>query len=259
MLDNFWTKKVIDRNLPLATRQQAIQSWIWISRALTVRNHQLATQFSARVFEAFSDASISWNAAQAIGEIAAADPILTKRNHAVIKVLHSQKFVIAVLPRIIAGTQDTSRPPEQTAYLIALTSLVKAVPKATYVHEMPTLMPLFLRGLELPDAEIRANVIDTFLAAAEGDPSEQSLVSEHANTLVSAMLGNCAVEQMSSVRVRTSALRYLGVLPSIVRYDVLHPHKSIVIRELAKAVDDPRRSVRKEAVNTRTIWFNCSG
>lgn len=60
-------------------------------------------------------------------------------------------------------------------------------------------MPLFLRGLELPDAEIRANVIDTFLAAAEGDPSEQGLVSEHANTLVSAMLGNCAVEQMPSV------------------------------------------------------------
>lgn len=28
--------------------------------------------------------------------------------------------------------------PEQTAYLVALTSLVKAVPKATYVHEMPT-------------------------------------------------------------------------------------------------------------------------
>jgi DNA repair/transcription protein MET18/MMS19 len=60
-------------------------------------------------------------------------------------------------------------------------------------------MPLFLRGLELPDAEIRANVIDTLLAAAGGDPSEQSLVSEHANTLVSAMLANCAVKQMPSV------------------------------------------------------------
>lgn len=51
-----------------------------------MRNHQLAAQFSARVFEAFSDESISWNAAKAIGEIAAVDPILTKRNHAVIKV-----------------------------------------------------------------------------------------------------------------------------------------------------------------------------
>jgi DNA repair/transcription protein MET18/MMS19 len=129
-------------------------------------------------------------------------------------------------------------------------------------------MPLFLRGLELPDAEIRASVIDTFLAAAEGDPSEESLVAEHASTLVSTMLKNCMLEGMPSMvssilphcgmvadarfqRVRIAALRYLGVLPGIVRYDVLHPHKSIVIRELAKVVDDPKRSVRKEAVNTR--------
>lgn len=60
-------------------------------------------------------------------------------------------------------------------------------------------MPLFLRGLELPDAEIRANVIDTFLAAAEGDPSEHDLVSEHASTLVTIMLRNCLVEQMPSI------------------------------------------------------------
>lgn len=52
-------------------------------------------------------------------------------------------------------------------------------------------------------------------------------------------------------RVRVAALRYLGVLPSIVRYDVLHPHKATVIRELAKALDDPKRSVRKEAVDAR--------
>lgn len=258
-LDHFWIEKIIDKNIAQTRRQQAIQSWIWISRALTVRNHRLAPHFTARVFEAFSDETISWNAAKAIGEIAAVDPILTKRNHAVIKVLHAQKFVIAVLPKIIAGTQDFNKPCEQTAYLVALTSLVKAVPKATYAHEMPTLMPLFLRGLELPDAEIRANVIDTFLAAAEGDPSEHDLVSEHASTLVTIMLRNCLVEQMPSIRVRTSALRYLGVLPSIVRYNVLHPHKSVVIHELAKAVDDPKRSVRKEAVNTRMVWFKYSG
>ena len=52
-------------------------------------------------------------------------------------------------------------------------------------------------------------------------------------------------------RVRTAALRYLGILPGIVRYDVLHPHKSVVIRELAKALDDPKRSVRREAVDAR--------
>jgi DNA repair/transcription protein MET18/MMS19 len=52
-------------------------------------------------------------------------------------------------------------------------------------------------------------------------------------------------------RVRIVALRYLAVMPSLVKYDVLHPQKATVLRELAKALDDPKRSVRKEAVEAR--------
>lgn len=42
-------------------------------------------------------------------------------------------------------------------------------------------------------------MIDTFLAAAEGDSSEHSLVSEHASTLVTSMLKNSMVEEMPSM------------------------------------------------------------
>jgi DNA repair/transcription protein MET18/MMS19 len=61
------------------------------------------------------------------------------------------------------------------------------------------LIPLLLRGLDLPDAEIRGNVIDTFLAAAEGESPEKSLVSEHSVTLVNAMLRNSKVGEMTSI------------------------------------------------------------
>lgn len=104
-MDHFWKENVADRNLPLTRRQNAIESWIWaslswtldypmvliyefqISKALAVRNHQLASNFMFRVFEVFSDDTVNWSAAKAIGDIAAADPILTKRHHAVIKVM----------------------------------------------------------------------------------------------------------------------------------------------------------------------------
>ena len=135
-------------------------------------------------------------------------------------------------------------------------------------------MPLLLRGLDLPDSEIRAGVIDTLQAAATSGDKENSVVSEHAASLVSTMLKNSLVSQMPSVvsplcplypssrvgndllsflpqRVRVAALRYLATLPSVVRYDVLHPQKATVIRELAKALDDPKRMVRSEAVEAR--------
>ena len=55
--------------------------------------------------------------------------------------------------------------------------------------------------------------------------------------------------------MRTAALRYLAVIPSLVKYDVLHPQKATVLRELAKALDDPKRSVRKEAGEARFVSF----
>lgn len=59
-------------------------------------------------------------------------------------------------------------------------------------------MPLLLRGLDLPNDEIRANVIDTLLATADPDSKENSLVSEHATSLVSIMLKNSMVADMPS-------------------------------------------------------------
>jgi len=127
-------------------------------------------------------------------------------------------------------------------------------------------MPLLLRGLALPDPTLRAGVIDTLLSAAQADveaesktPIQGSVVSEHAVSLTNAMLQNSTIAEMPDVRVRIGALKYLAVLPKIVRYDVLHPQKAAVLRELAKALDDPKRAVRKEAVDARTSWFTSSG
>lgn len=58
----------------------------------------------------------------------------------------------------------------------------------------------------------------------------------------------------TSQRVRVAALKYLALLPDFIRYDVLHPHKAHVLKELGKVLDDPKRVVRKEAVATRFVF-----
>jgi hypothetical protein len=60
-----------------------------ISRALLVRNHPEALPFVNRLFELFDDAAVGWDAARAIGQAGTADRVLTKRNHAIIKVAFS--------------------------------------------------------------------------------------------------------------------------------------------------------------------------
>ncbi|EPT02988.1 hypothetical protein FOMPIDRAFT_1142982 [Fomitopsis schrenkii] len=262
-LDVFWTTQVASTTQPPEKRREAILTWTWVTKALLVRGDPRAADHVDRFFQLFGDEEISWAAARAIGGVVAADNLLTKKNHAVIKFLYAQKYCTSVLPRIIEGAKSTDGSKQQNAHLVALTSIIKSVPKAVYVHQMPTLMPLLLRGLDLPDYEIRASVIDTLLATAEGSSSsatkESSILAEHASSLVSTMLKNSTVKDMPSVRVRISALRFLAVLPSAMRYDVLHPQKAVVLRELAKVLDDPKKAVRKEAVEARTNWYKFTG
>jgi len=120
----------------------------------------------------------------------------------------------------------------QSAYLVALASLIKAVPKATYARVMNSvcpfpwlfhlyrglitcgfqLAPLLLQGLDLPDADLRANVIEALLAICPNEPpptdsspklpqSGWSIVSEHVGSLISSTLRNTIIRpgQVSSV------------------------------------------------------------
>ncbi len=52
-----------------------------------VRGHSRAFSFVDKLFELFGDADVGWDAARAIGQVGTADKELTKRNHAIIKVL----------------------------------------------------------------------------------------------------------------------------------------------------------------------------
>ena len=64
-------------------------------------------------------------------------------------------------------------------------------------------MPLLLRGLDLPESNMRIDVIETLQSAAQDMITSQSIratVSEHAPSLVTAMVKNSwAQEQQSSV------------------------------------------------------------
>lgn len=76
-------------------------------------------------------------------------------------------------------------------------------------------MPLLLRGLDLPDAEIRANVIDTLLAVADPaakSKSNGSFVSAHATSLVTTMLKNSMAREMPSVVCLSLSQRPVGIL-----------------------------------------------
>ncbi|KAJ7694662.1 Dos2-interacting transcription regulator of RNA-Pol-II-domain-containing protein [Mycena rosella] len=275
----YWAERVADPTSGPVRRREAIRAWTWICKGLLVRNHPRAGAFVERLFSVFGDAdkAVGAEAAKAFGELAAADGVLTKRNKAVVKFLWAQKFASGILPRLMGGARDGSDPAQQHAHLIALTALLKAIPHAAYAHEMAQLLPLLMRALQLPDAQIRSGVLETLLASVSASlptsgsapastplppsSSPSPALAEHAPALARQVLAHAAPpkDAPTSVRTRLAALRLLAALPAAVRYAVLHPARPAVLRGLAAALDDPRRAVRREAVDAREIWFKYTG
>ncbi|KAF8489304.1 ARM repeat-containing protein [Gautieria morchelliformis] len=262
--DALWNRDIAESTVSQERRRRGIQLWTWLTKALAVRNHHLTKAYVDRLFTLFTDSSLSWDAAKAIGGVAGGgEGILTKASFAVLRVLSTQKFFNSVLPRIMDGVESSHPTVQQTPYLVALASLIKSIPQTMYSHEIPKLMPLLLRGLDLPDVDMRVDVIKTLQSTARDGATSgdtvQAAVSEHAASLVTAMLKNSRALEQSSSRLRMVSLRYLGTLPQVVRYDILHPYKIQVIRDLGKCLDDPKRDVRKEAVDARANWYAYNG
>lgn len=240
-LEGYSSSALKNTSISTEARKNAINTWISVTRALLVRSHTSANAFIDHLFELLDDSTIDWDAARAIGLLASEDAVLTKRNNAVLKILHVQKYFNAVMPRLLEGVKGSRR---ETAYLVALAYLINVVPKAVYATQMPSLMPILLRGLDLADTSIRSHIINTLSSNIEITSTDKDAVSMYASTLVLAMLKNCMYSEMPDPGVRAAALKYLALLPGTVRYDLLHPYKTRVLKELAKVLDDlDRKSV----------------
>lgn len=111
-------------------------------------------------------------------------------------------------------------------------------------------MTLLLRALEIPDADLCAYVVDTLgLMAAESPDT----ITPHTSTLIAAFVK--ASTSSPSPKLRSAALRALAVFPETIPYLSLQAHKTTVLKGLSKAVDDRKKSVRKDAVDCRETWY----
>lgn len=183
-------------------------------------------------------------------------------------------------------------PHAKQAYLTALSGLLATIPSSLVMPELPTLLPLLLQSLDLTGAAsqpIKSGTLETLaiiicdngvrvlheagyvedlvtrlLKASIPAPPQSSLPAkqeQHSSTV--GTTGN-------SPRVRAQAIQCLLLLaqtpftPSsttdsdqghAISSSPLLPLKTLVLRALRSCLDDPRRDVRKAAVDARAAWL----
>jgi len=85
------------------------------------------------------------------------------------------------------------------------------------------------------------------------------IMSENVQAIISVLLAQIPLSPANPPPIRIASLRCLAILPAHFTFSAVEPFKKMVIRKVGEVLDDPKRSVRKEAVSCRHAWYSSSG
>ncbi|CAO3642299.1 unnamed protein product [Mucor fragilis] len=233
--------------------KNALQVYLWITKALVLRTHALGYELTTRVIEWCGNKTAP-EAPQGFDILIGDDELaLNKNTFATTTILYKQRFFSFCLPKLVDGfrsAEDDVKP----NYLIALSYVLKNVPKQILLNELPPLVPLLIQSLALSDATLKVSTLETFkLAVSEA----ADVVAPQIRTILPPLL-TLLEDNHNSIRVRVAALTCLAQFPAFIAKDALAPHVNYVIRQLKTPLDDKKRIVRKEAVDCRSKWYTVS-
>ncbi|KAL4883714.1 RNAPII transcription regulator C-terminal-domain-containing protein [Aspergillus karnatakaensis] len=238
--------------------------------------------------------STSTTAASGFSILLKDDDVLSPTNGANIRLLAKQRVFTTLIPLISTkireintantGTDTNNTETQQNtahikpSHLTALSGILSTIHPTLVLPELPTLLPLLLQSLDLqtPDSQnVRLATLQTLAVIIR--ESGVSVIEQcgHVHSLVSRLLktaeykpshtGNTAV---NGPRLRVDALTCLLLLakppsanseaPAVAKAGKLSPLLPVrnqVLRALRFVLDDPKRDVRKAAVDARGAWL----
>jgi DNA repair/transcription protein MET18/MMS19 len=239
----------------------------WISKALLLRLHAV-DKILTQLLNLLGDEKCGGDIAIGFSLLFAPDEILSKENGANIRLLSKHKAFALCVPAIrerFLTAPSNSKP----NYLIALCGILMHMDSKIVMPEMKSLLPLLLQCLDLPDSAVRRATIEVLTVAVKESPLS---IEEHLLSLITRLLniaGNRKEnDSVSTVKlgmlklilmqlqtIRLQALRCVRTFPGSIKELKLIPYTNVVDRGIAVALDDPRRNVRKEAVDCRATWL----
>jgi DNA repair/transcription protein MET18/MMS19 len=239
--------------------------------------------------DAHDSPQISKVAAYGFRTLLSDDEIISTTNYAQIRLLAPQRVFHTLMPLISSQFKHSSDPVEKENCLVALSGVISTVPSELVMSEFTTLLPLLLQSLDLQQETVKTATLETLAVVIARTPSALE-ESGHVPALVKRLLKTATVpkalprngrgdESMHSKKPETSktvpppplaadmptvrrlAVRCLFLMPGHIskgsgsRPNPLLVLKRDVLQGLLKILDDPKRDVRKEAVDARAAWI----
>lgn len=284
---------ILSSLLPSGNQQKqltpaTVRTIFWLSKALILRLAPQTTDLLMSLLSLLSspDPLTSSTSARGFALILSNDDILSSANGANIRLLAKQRVFATVLPLISTNIRaaNTSEPSSSNpahakqAHLTALSGILSTIPSSLVTPEMSTLLPLLLQSLDLQGTEsepVKAATLETLSVLIRDSGIQTIDESGHLESLITRLLktatynkdkGKSSSSSSSSSRIRVQALHCIYLvaqassgIEAAGKPSPLLSSKDNVLRSLRAILDDPKREVRKAAVDARGAWLRGVG
>ncbi|CAI9281079.1 unnamed protein product [Lactuca saligna] len=185
---------------------------------------------------------------------------LNKRLNSVIKPLYKQRLFSIVMPILSSSiVKSDSSPITRSMQYRALVHVISNAPLSAVLGEAKKLIPLMLDGLTILSEDVEnRDILYNLLLVLSGiltDKNGEEVIVENAYIIIRCI--NKLVVYPHMMLVRETAVQCLTAM-SEVSYARVYPFRPEVLQALSRALDDPKRSVRQEAVRCRQAWASIS-
>ncbi|KAF8476066.1 RNAPII transcription regulator C-terminal-domain-containing protein [Kalaharituber pfeilii] len=259
---------------PSPSKENSIRINFWLAKALVMKGDKLADRLILDLVDLLADPKYGALAARGFAVLLGEDEVLGRSNWAVQRGLSRQKTFTLCVPRLVERFKSTSTPASTPAggeagtkpnYLVALASILKHVPSQIFLPLLPQLdlIPMLLQSLDLSidptdptSVAVKLATLSTLSVTILESPEA---VHEHIDSLIKRLLVAATYVPQGdggpSPKVRKAALECLRLFPGAMRKEEVMRFKRRVVRGLVDAgLDDPRRGVRRCAVDCRRVW-----
>ncbi|KAJ5232969.1 hypothetical protein N7468_005925 [Penicillium chermesinum] len=263
---------------------EKIRVIFWLAKALVLRLALTTTHILNSLLDLLSSSDFKTSNATARGFaiLLGEDDVVSATNGASIRLLFKQRVFTTVIPLIssrirdvnITGSEGQAADHIKPAHLTALAGILSTIPPDLVMPELPTLLPLLLQSLDLQTSDsvaVRAATLDTLSVIIRENGVAVIEKCGHVHSLVQRLLKTTELKTstgaVNTPRLRVESLKCLHLLATKQIPDAaqntsipasispLLPEKALVLRSLRAVLDDPKRDVRKAAVDARGAWL----
>uniref|UniRef100_A0A6N2NHI5 MMS19 nucleotide excision repair protein n=1 Tax=Salix viminalis TaxID=40686 RepID=A0A6N2NHI5_SALVM len=180
---------------------------------------------------------------------------LNRKFHAIIRPLYKQRFFSTMMPILQSLIIQSDSLLTRSMLYRAFANVVTGTPLIIILNDARKLIPMVLDSLKLLSKDVLdKDIMYSLLLVLSGiltDKNGQEAVIENAHIIINCLIGFATYPHTMLVRETTiQCLVAMSQLP----HARIYPMRIQVLQAVSKALDDPKRAVRQEAVRCRQAW-----